>query len=776
MQIDEWEQLGGTGSRAIPINRNGYRLQNYDQAHYGYGNGEENLNISIPLVTSSKGYALFFDNPAAGFFDLGNTTTDVLDFSSESGQMVYYFIRGDSYDSQLKNYTILTGHQPLPPLWSLGYFQSRFGYENEAHARTMVHDMQAGGFPMDVIVLDLYWFGDPSTMGNLEWDYGRWPDPVNMISDFKADGVKTILITEPYFTLNSVHYNFISQNHWFGNTPEGKTYVLDNFWAGPASLMDFTKPETLNWMWSYYKARKEEGVAGWWSDLGEPEMHPDDMVQKLGTARQVHNLMSLFWAQSLYNHYKTDYPNERVFNLIRSGYAGMQRYATFPWSGDVQKTWGGLQAQIPIVLGMGMSGVGYMGSDTGGFVGDLNEELYTRWMQYAVFSPLMRAHGVNVITEPVYFPEPYRSIVKNFITLRYQMLPYNYSLAWKNTTTGRPLALPMDYFQPENPFLNNINDQYFWGENLLVAPIMEEGQTSRTVILPQGKWINFTNNKTYSGERIINVNASLEEIPVFVKAGSFIPLAIPKSSTDYFTSDTLMVWYYPDMSRPNSSFTVYLDDGHSADAWQQGEYALIHLAGQVYNDQLLMDIDQEGNGFPGEPYDREMLFEIKRVNNKPDAVLLNNEGIPLVDNVFDYYNTGRAAYFDQEKHILMVHFQWTGNAAQLEISGTGVGIEEQPLQPQPSFVMHAPYPNPFSTAVNIKLDVVKPGNYFLSVLDVFSKPIFHQKLYIFNKGRTVLQWNGRNSNGIQMPSGTYILTIQNENGETAFRKVMLLRE
>ncbi len=776
MQIVEGEQLGGTGSRAVPVNRNGYRFLNYGQAHYGYGYGEQNLNISIPLVTSSKGYALFFDNPASGTFDLGNTSPGVLDFSSESGQMIYFFIRGDSYDDQLKNYTRLTGRHPLPPLWSLGYFQSRFGYENENHARTMVNDMQAGGFPLDVIVLDLYWFGDPSTMGNLEWDYGRWPNPEGMISDFKEVGVKTILITEPYFTLNSTHYNFISQNHWFGNTPSGETYVLDNFWAGTASLMDFTKPETLDWMWNYYKARKEEGVAGWWSDLGEPELHPDDMVHKGGTARQVHNLLSLLWAQSLYKHYQTDYPGERVFNLIRSGYAGMQRYATFPWSGDVQKTWEGFQAQVPIMLGMGMSGVGYMGSDIGGFVGDLNEELYTRWMQFGVFSPVMRAHGVNVITEPVYLPEPYQSIVKKYILLRYQMLPYNYSLAWQNTTTGRPLALPMDYFEPENTFLNNINDQYFWGENLLVAPVLEEGQTNRSVILPSGKWIDFTTNKTFSGERIANVSAVLDQIPVFAKAGSFIPLAIPKTSTGYFTSDTLLVWYYPDKSDPNTSFTVYLDDGHSAGALQQGEYALIHLSGQVGTDQMLVDIESEGNGFSGEPYSRQLLFEIKRVNNTPDAVLLDNKELSLVDNVFDYYNTEKAAYFDQEKHILMVHFIWTEEPVQLEITGTGVGVDETVAQPQHSFVLHAPYPNPFSTELHVQVDVGQPGNYSFAVYDVYGKLIRQQNLFIADKGRSWLHWNGRNVSGVPLPSGTYIVSLQREKGKITFRKVVLLRK
>lgn len=772
--LDQDEQLSGTGSRAIPINRKGYRLQNYGQAHYGYGNGAQNLNISIPFVTSSKAYALFFDNHSAGTFDLGNSNTNVLDFSSESGNMVYYFIEGAEYDELLRNYTLLTGRQPLPPIWSLGYFQSRFGYENENHARQMVDDMKASDFPLDVIVLDLYWFGNPSTMGNLSWDYSKWPNPANMISDFKDLGVKTILITEPYFTQNSSNYNLISQNNWFGNNSSGNTYLLDNFWAGPASLMDFTKKETLDWMWNFYAARKEEGVAGWWSDLGEPENHPDDMVHQAGTAKEVHNLISLLWAQSLYENYAEDYPEERLFNLIRSGYAGMQRYSTFPWSGDIQKSWEGLQAQVPIMLGMGMSGVGYMGSDIGGFTGDFNEELYTRWIQQGTFSPIMRAHGVGTITEPVYLSEPYKSIVRNFIELRYKMLPYNYTLSWQNTASGRPLALPMDYFDMDNPFLNNINDQYFWGEQMLVAPVMEEGITSRSVLFPAGNWIDFESNKTYVGEHIFYVDVSLNEIPIFVKGGSFLPLTNQLMTTDQYNTDTLLIWYYPDNTNPNTEFTVYLDDGLSAGTYENDHYEMVHLSGQV-GDDILIGIEKEGNGFTKAPTDRQLMFELKRINKKPLSVLLDNIEMTIVDNEFEYFNTEKAVFFEAENNILNLHFLWDGLPSQIEINGTGVGLEEFDARAQKTFVLQHPVPNPFSTETSLRLDYRKPANYFFSVRDIFGQEVFNKVLYLSQKGGSSIQWNGTDLSGNTLPNGTYIISIRSESGQQDFQKVVLMR-
>jgi len=770
--LSNTEVVQGTGSRAIPVNRRGYQLQNWNQAHYGYSLGEQNLNISIPLIISSNGYALFFDNPSKGTFDLGYAQENVLDYASEVGQMAYYFIQGSTNDALLSKYTTLTGKQPLPALWNLGYFQSRFGYENETHARATVNDMKNGGFPMDAIILDLYWFGDPGKMGNLQWDYSRFHNPVGMINDFKALGVKTILITEPYFTRNSSHYSYLNQRHYFGTKTSGETYVLDNFWAGSAALLDFTKPEASDWMWNYYKDRKEEGVAGWWSDLGEPESHPYDMMQARGTTRQVHNLFSLLWAQMLFEHYQTDFPNERLFNLTRSGYAGMQRYSTFPWSGDIQKTWEGLQAQIPIMLGMSMSGVGYMGSDLGGFTGDFNPELYTRWIEQGAFSPIMRAHGVNTITEPVYLSEPYKSIARNFIRLRYQLLPYNYTLAYNNSTTGRPLALPMDYFEPDNPFLNNINDQYFWGEDLLVAPIVNEGETYRSIIFPRGNWVNFFTNVSYSGESIHEVAAPLSFIPLFVKSGAFLPLATNMTSTDFYQPDTLLVWYYPDLSNPNTTGQAYFDDGHTADALVQNNYHLITFSGRVKEEQTIVNLSKSGSGYLNAPPNRELMFEVKRIINKPDNVLINSNLIFMAKAENDYLTTHAAWLYNSSTHILKIHFNWDGQNTEMIINSP-VGIDETEPNAALAFKLHSPYPNPFSKEVTLMADFIKAGDYKITILDVLGREVYHRLIHISTIGRKSITWDGHNNLHQPLPSQTYLIVLQNSSGITAIKKVVL---
>ncbi len=772
--LSSTEVLQGTGSRAIPINRRGYQLQNWNQAHYGYSLGEQNLNISIPLVISSKGYALFFDNPSKGTFDLSYTQENVLDYACEKGQMTYYFIQGSTNDALLNKYTNLTGKQPLPALWNMGYFQSRFGYENESHARTTVNDMINGGFPIDAIILDLYWFGDPGKMGNLQWNYSRFHNPVGMINDFKSLGVKTILITEPYFTQNSSHYSYLNQQHFFGTKTSGETYVLDNFWVGSAALLDFTKPEARNWMWNYYKDRKEEGVAGWWSDLGEPENHPYDMMHAEGTTCQVHNLFSLLWAQMLFKHYQTDYPGERLFNLIRSGYAGMQRYSTFPWSGDIQKTWEGLQTQIPIMVGMSMSGVGYMGSDLGGFTGDFNPELYTRWIEQGTFSPIMRAHGVNTVTEPVYLSEPYKTIARNFIRLRYQLLPYNYTLAYQNSTTGRPLALPMDYFEPGNPFLNNINDQYFWGENLLAAPVVNVGERSRSMIFPTGKWINFFTNETVTGESIHEISAPLGSIPLFVKAGAFLPMATPMTSTDFYQPDTLLVWYYPDLSNPNTTDQTYFDNGHSTNTIQQSSYDLVTFIGKVQNEKISISLGKKGNSYPGSPQNRELMFEVKRTATSPDNVSVNGNSLNRTESESDYLSTQEAWYYNNNTHILQFHFNWDGIDTEIIINGP-VGIDESEATQTLDFTLHDPYPNPFSDMVSMDADIARIGDYQLKVVDTYGHAVFKSTLHITNPGRKTIIWDGKNNLHQTVASHTYLIILQDSNGKSLYKKVVLIR-
>ncbi|MDB5236303.1 MAG: hypothetical protein JWR44_3296, partial [Hymenobacter sp.] len=414
------ERLYGTGSRALPVDRRGYRLELYNQAHYGSQNNEPNLNITLPTVLSSRGYMLFFDHHTAGYLDLGKTDKNVLEYGGEGlTSLSYFVITGRDQAEILNRYTALTGRQPLPPRWALGLIQSRFGYKTDTEMQNVAARMRRENFPLDALVLDLYWFGGTTRQGDLTWDRSKFPDPAGMMSSLKKQGVNTILISEPYVMRTSRNDSTVRTQGLVGTTAAGKPFTVASFWAGPASIIDVFKPEARSWLWGYYRTLHNQGAAGWWSDLGEPENHPEAMQHAAGPTRAVHNAYGQAWASIFQENSTKEFPDERVFNLARSGWAGMQRNSVFPWSGDIQRSWSGLQAQVPVMLGMGQGGVGYMHSDAGGFcVGGIDPELYTRWLQMASLCPILRPHGEGVPPEPYYYPDPYKSSVRDAVQLR----------------------------------------------------------------------------------------------------------------------------------------------------------------------------------------------------------------------------------------------------------------------------------------------------------------------------------------------------------------------
>ena len=576
--LDKTEALYGGGSRAININRRGYQLENFHQPHYGYSLGEQNLNVSIPFITSSKGYGIYFDNIAAGTFDLGKSKADELSYLTESGKASYFIMTG-SNDQLLASYTYLTGKQPLPPRWALGFIQSRFGYKSATETIETVKKTIAAGYPIDATVLDLFWYGDVKTMGNHAWRRDSFPEPEKMLHTLKELGVKTIPITQTFVTKLSDNFAAASSANILAKNAKGEDYIIEDFWAGAAGLVDIFKPQAQQYLWNFYRQRITEGVAGWWCDLGEPEKHPDGVVHSIGKARDVHSIYPLTWAKTIFDGYQKDFPEQRVFNLARSGGAGMQRYATFPWSGDVFRSWSGYKAQIPIMLGMSMSGIGYMHADAGGFAqGEKDAELYIRWMQFAAFTPIYRAHADPAVAapEPIFWDEATQKIVKEYVNMRYRFLPYTYSLAYQNTTSGRPLALPINYFEPNNTKLSAVNDAYLWGKDLLIAPIQEKGKTSRTVYFPKGRWINWWTSELVSDSTV--VNAPLEQVPIFAKSGSIVPMTINLKNTEAYTGDTLVLRYFADATQ-RADFTLYDDNGKDPQAIVHKQYELLNFKG-----------------------------------------------------------------------------------------------------------------------------------------------------------------------------------------------------
>jgi oligosaccharide 4-alpha-D-glucosyltransferase len=324
----------------------------------------------------------------------------------------------------------------------------------------------------------------------------------------------------------------------------------------------------------------DKGVAGWWGDLGEPEKHPADMyhnvasfgVNRLMSANEVHNMYGHQWSKMLSQNFKKDYPAQRLFYLNRAGFAGSQRYSVFPWTGDVSRSWSGYRAQLLNLQSMSLSGIPYIHSDAGGFGGGDNDpELYIRWLQFAAYTPIFRPHGTaladlepgvkDIPSEPTFQEEPYKTIARNLIKNRYALLPYNYSLAYEQTANGKALIRPMFYYDNTDINLLTASDQYMWGDAFLVAPVLQPGAVTRKLYLPKGEWYTRSNYIKSGGQWIID-SVDINELPVYVKAGSIIPLWIKDhyvSTAAYEVKTPVTIRYYP--SATNSTFTFFDDDG-----------------------------------------------------------------------------------------------------------------------------------------------------------------------------------------------------------------------
>ncbi|MHC1703158.1 MAG: TIM-barrel domain-containing protein [Tenuifilaceae bacterium] len=754
------EVIYGTGSRAISLNLRGQKLNVYNNASYGYGFGAKDLNICLPIVTSSRGYGIFVDNHSRGIWDIGATIQDKMTYTFQGGATSYFFIGGNGYSNIAKNITLLTGKQPLPPRWALGYIQSKFGYQNESEARSIVSTLRSNKFPIDAIVLDLYWFGTPQTMGKMDWDLSRFPNPTKMMSDFDEVGVKTILISETYFTQQTSNFYIASQNGYLAKNSTGNSYIIGSFWAGSAGLLDITNPQASDWFWSFYKSRTDEGVSGWWTDLGEPENHPNDMIHFGGKrAKEIHNIYGLLWEKLISDKWKQNYPAKRLFNLTRSGYAGMQRYSTFPWSGDIQRSFEGLRAQVPIMLSLGLTGIGYMHSDVGGFTGGAQDnELFTRWIQFGTFAPILRVHGTGIPTEPTAYSATTQTIVRDFINLRYSLLPYNYTLAWLNTTTGEPLARPLDYYESQNQLLQNNNDEFFWGENLLIAPILQRSQTSRNVIFPSGKWVDWWSGKTYSGNSTSNVSAPLERIPLFAKSGSFIPMVKPKLSTEFLKSDSLYIKFFIDPEISSSEFTMFEDDGKNPSSIEAEEFKLIHLSSSTTASQSNIYIKSEGNGYSGMPSLRNLFFELPRINAAPSNVVINGTPSSQRFSPTEFESTSEGWFWNSTKQILNIHSPWSGDNTTITIENVSVGIPTIENHGN-NITISEVYPNPANEIINFSVTLMQKEELNISILGIDGRLIQNYGKKILSLGSTDLTFNVQTIN-----PGFYFVKVSGVHG------------
>ena len=621
------EILYGGGARALGMNRRGNRLKLYNKAHYGYETRSELMNYTMPIVVSSDKYLLHFDNAPIGFLDLDSKQNNHLMYETISGRKTYQIVAASTWPKLIDQYTNLTGKQPMPPRWALGNFASRFGYHSQYEVEKTINKFKDLNVPVDAVILDLYWFGKTitGTMGNLEVFRDSFPDFEGMISRLKAKGVKTITITEPFVLTTSNRWKEAVKQQVLATDSLGKPYTYD-FYFGNTGLIDIYNPKGASWFWSIYKGLREKGIVGIWGDLGEPEVHPTALKHYNSSADEVHNIYGHDWAGLIYKGYKNDFSEERPFILMRAGYSGSQRYGMIPWSGDVNRTWGGLQSQTEIALQMGLQGLGYMHSDLGGFAGDnLDDELYTRWLQYGVFQPIFRPHAQEEVpSEPVYRSEEALKLSKKAIALRYALLPYNYHLVFENNTQGLPLMRPL-FFEDSRSEMNTVSSTYFWGNDFLISPVTNAGQEQQMVDFPNtGNWYDFYNNKAYVGGKSQFVNTVKTSIPTFVRGGAIIPIIDPVQSTDEYELNNFQLHYYFDQKVKKSQRLIYNDNGLLANAYENDQYELLKVTAQHNSNRIQMELSAtKGMHFNFDKKEIELV--VHNMKKAPKKVLIKND-------------------------------------------------------------------------------------------------------------------------------------------------------
>ncbi len=638
LNLAEDEILFGGGARALGMNRRGNRLQLYNKAHYGYEERSLLMNYTMPIVVSSNQYMIHFDNAPIGYLDLDSKGDDTLTYETISGRKTYQVIVGDTWEDLIDNYTDLTGKQPMPPRWALGNFSSRFGYHSQAETERTIDAFKQENIPVDAIILDLYWFGKDvqGTMGNLEVYKDSFPDFKAMTSNLKQKGVKTVVITEPFVLTTSNRWEEAVKEDILAKDSIGNPYTYE-FFFGNTGLIDIYKSKAEKWFWNIYKDIADLGVDGIWGDLGEPEVHPSELLHYTGTADEVHNIYGHDWARLVYEGYAKDFPNQRPFILMRAGYSGTQRYGMMPWSGDVNRTWGGMRSQPEIALQMGMQGLGYMHSDLGGFAGpNLDNELYTRWLQYGVFNPIYRPHAQeDVASEPVFRGENTKQLAKESIELRYKLLPYNYNLAFENNQKGLPLMRPL-FFEESSAELYTNSSTYLWGNDFLITPILNSEEEKVEVTFPKtNHWFDFYTDEKISGGQTKFVETRTNSIPTYVRAGAFIPMARLVQSTDDYEFNNFDLHFYHDASIKESKRELYNDDGLTKEAFEKSNYEILEFEFKQENRSLEFEFEAE-IGVNYEKEQKEIRLIIHNLGETPKHVKINGKR-----RVFYLVNNGK---------------------------------------------------------------------------------------------------------------------------------------
>lgn len=628
------ESYFGLGDKSCHLNLRGERLQNWVTDSFGYTSTTDPLYRAIPFyygLNDGRAYGVFFDNSFQSYFDFAKEREDATSFWSHGGEMNYYFIYGPELIAVAERYALLTGRPELPPLWALGFHQCKWSYYPESVVRNLAAEFRQRRIPCDGLYLDIDYMDGYRCF---TWNNQHFSDPAKMIADLEKDGFKTVVIIDPGIKIDPNYKVFQEalQKDYFCRRSDGP-YIKGKVWPGECFFPDYTRPEVRTW-WSglFRDLIRRMGVRGVWNDMNEPAIFdvpsktfPEDVRHdydgNMTSHRKAHNVYGMQMSRASYDGVKHfGYPR-RPFLITRATYAGGQRFASV-WTGDNVASWEHLQLASIQSQRLAISGFSHVGSDVGGFNDMPDGELFVRWLQLGVFHPLYRVHsiglnatgdsavdetaiaeniqsGKKIDQEPWSFGDEYTDLARKTIELRYKLIPLIYTAFWQYSMHGTPILRPLSFLDQNDPETLHRMEEFCLGDHLLACPISEPNAEGRYLYLPEGIWYDFQTNQPIPGEQEIWADATIEDIPMYVRAGGIIPMApvMQYVGEKPIEEMTLHVYY----KNGEEKSILYADAGDGYD-YLEGKYLLHNF--KVAGESKKFTLSQFRNGAFIPTYDR----------------------------------------------------------------------------------------------------------------------------------------------------------------------------
>lgn len=627
------EHYFGLGDKPTNLNLRDRRFQNWGTDEYGFPKDADPLYRNIPFyygLHKNGCYGIFFDNTYRTFFDFASERNNVTSFWAEGGEINYYFIAGSDLMKIAQRYARLTGKPELPPKWTLGYHQCKWSYSSEEEVMSIATKMRELDIPGDAIYLDIDYMDG---FRCFTWNKENFPQPKEMVAKLKEMGFKTVAIIDPGIKID-MDYEVCKEGFekgYFCKHADGPLYK-GKVWPGDCYFPDFTNPEVRTWWQGLFKDLiSEVGLAGIWNDMNEPAImdvpsktFPLDIRHNYDghpcSHRKAHNIYGMQMSRATYQGVKEyGFPN-RPFIITRSTYSGGQRFSSV-WTGDNIASWEHLWVANVQCQRLSISGFSFVGTDIGGFTEHPTMELYVRWIQLGVFHPLMRTHssGDHGEQEPWSFGDEATALVREAIRLRYRLLPYHYTNFYQYVSEGTPMIRPLSFYDQKDPQTWYRQDEFLFGDHLMVCPVLEPDRQGRRLYVPRGKWYHFFTDELFEGGKEVLVDTPIDQIPVLVKAGAILPMQEPMLYVGEKNLETLELHVYYGEASEESKLYEDQGDGYG---YKQGYY--LHKSFTTLPGKEKYRINQHQQGAMKSPYaNYKMVFH--GFSQAPERIELNSE-------------------------------------------------------------------------------------------------------------------------------------------------------